>query len=126
MAFAIADVLLQQDMAISSSEKNQHALANLGTTLHFTSLFTPLQGGLCEAAVKSAKYHLIHLVSAFISEIFMANFKTKLVSVDLIIRFWGRYLDDIRAIIKRNDVEKRSTSSMEMEEKVNYLSQTCC
>lgn len=60
--FVGANRILQEDLSQWQSEHNQQALANYGTTWQFISPGSPHQGGLWEAAVKSAKNHLIKLI----------------------------------------------------------------
>ncbi|XP_054738011.1 uncharacterized protein LOC129244415 [Anastrepha obliqua] len=62
--FTGANRLLKEDLAAWQNDNNQQSLANLGTHWHFIAPSAPHQGGLWEAAVKSAKYHLVRLVGA--------------------------------------------------------------
>ncbi|XP_050324432.1 uncharacterized protein LOC126755732 [Bactrocera neohumeralis] len=58
-AFVGANRLLKEDLAAWQGENNKRSLANSGTHWHFITPSAPHQGGLWEAAVKSAKHHLI-------------------------------------------------------------------
>lgn len=44
-------------------------------------------------------------LSPFISEIFMANLESELISKGLMPKFWKRYVDDVFAIIRKEDLE---------------------
>ncbi|XP_054085783.1 uncharacterized protein LOC128921654 [Zeugodacus cucurbitae] len=61
-AFVGANRLLKEDLAAWQSENNQRFLADTGTHWHFITPSAPHQGGIWEAAVKSAKHHLIRCV----------------------------------------------------------------
>ncbi|XP_049309489.1 uncharacterized protein LOC125777807 [Bactrocera dorsalis] len=61
-AFVGANRLLKEDLAAWQGENNQRSLANSGTHWHFITPSAPHQGGLWEAAVKSAKHHLVRCV----------------------------------------------------------------
>ncbi|XP_017486035.1 PREDICTED: uncharacterized protein LOC108374567 [Rhagoletis zephyria] len=63
-AFVGANRLLQEDFVAWHSESNHRALASMGTNWHFITPGAPHQGGLWEAAVKSAKHHLVRCVGA--------------------------------------------------------------
>lgn len=56
-AFVGANRLLQEDVAAWNNESNQRSLASMGTQWHFITPSAQHQGGLWEAAVKSAKHH---------------------------------------------------------------------
>ncbi|XP_053960640.1 uncharacterized protein LOC128864903 [Anastrepha ludens] len=62
--FTGANRLLKEDLAAWQNDNNQQSLASLGTHWHFIAPSAPHQGGIWEAAVKSAKYHLVRLVGA--------------------------------------------------------------
>lgn len=64
MAFVGANRYLQEDLAAFQSHYNQQTLAHAGTRWHFITPGAPHQGGLWEAAVKSAKHHLTRLVGS--------------------------------------------------------------
>nr|XP_014095547.2 uncharacterized protein LOC106621290 [Bactrocera oleae] len=61
-AFVGANRLLKEDLAAWQGENNQRSLADSGTRWHFITPSAPHQGGLWEAAVKSAKHHLTRCV----------------------------------------------------------------
>lgn len=61
-AFTGADRKMRSDLAEWHSAYTFQQLANRGTTWHFISPGAPHQGGLWEAAVKSAKRHLLRVV----------------------------------------------------------------
>ncbi|XP_017490530.1 PREDICTED: uncharacterized protein LOC108378737, partial [Rhagoletis zephyria] len=63
-AFVGANRLLQEDVAAWNNENNQRSLASMGTQWHFITPSAPHQGGLWEAAVKSAKHHLVRCVGS--------------------------------------------------------------
>ncbi|XP_036341216.1 uncharacterized protein LOC118750587 [Rhagoletis pomonella] len=63
-AFVGANRLLREDLAVWHSENNQRLLAGSGTNWHFITPSAPHQGGLWEAAVKSAKHHLVRCVGS--------------------------------------------------------------
>ncbi|XP_036347855.1 uncharacterized protein LOC118757228 [Rhagoletis pomonella] len=63
-AFVGANRLLQEDVAAWNNENDQRSLASMGTQWHFITPSAPHQGGLWEAAVKSAKHHLVRCVGS--------------------------------------------------------------
>lgn len=63
-AFAGANRQMKNDLADWHSAHALQQLANKGTTWHFISPGAPHQGGLWEAAVKSAKRHLFRVVGS--------------------------------------------------------------
>lgn len=60
--FTGADRKMRSDLAQWHSAYTLQQMANKGTTWHFISPGAPHQGGLWEAAVKSAKRHLLRVV----------------------------------------------------------------
>ncbi|XP_036329686.1 uncharacterized protein LOC118741819 [Rhagoletis pomonella] len=63
-AFIGANRQLQEDVVAWYTDNNQKLLAAMGTQWHFITPNAPHHGGLWEAAVKSAKHHLVRCVSA--------------------------------------------------------------
>ncbi|XP_053956247.1 uncharacterized protein LOC128861894 [Anastrepha ludens] len=61
-AFVGANRVLKEDLAAWFKERSIQSLADLGTRWHFITPSAPHQGGLWEAAVKSAKRHLVRVV----------------------------------------------------------------
>lgn len=78
--FTGANKILQADLKAWHSAHTQQHLANHGTEWHFNPPGAPHQGGIWEAAVKSAKKHLTRIVGT--NSIYYDQFHTLLVHVE--------------------------------------------
>lgn len=79
-AFVGANRILQQDLAEWRNAYTQQQVANSGTQWHFITPAAPHQGGLWEAAVKSAKRHLRRVVGE--QSMFFDSFYTLLARIE--------------------------------------------
>lgn len=79
-AFVGANRIMRQDLAEWRNAYTQQQVANAGTQWRFNPPGAPHQGGLWEAAVKSAKRHLIRVVGE--QSLFFDSFYTLLARIE--------------------------------------------
>lgn len=79
-AFVGANHLMQRDLVEWRNAYAQQQVANNGTHWHFITPAAPHQGGLWEAAVKSAKKHLLRVVGE--QSMFFDSFYTLLARIE--------------------------------------------